>query len=111
MTTAPMPDDELRQEILKAAHVRAGLLRWETKSGEPIKHTSQPIVEIGIDDLMQLFQTALAKREAEARIDQTFRCERQTRLIDRADLRKKWLWHEAEVLGFHFAPPNKEKGA
>lgn len=64
----PLPS-ELREAILKAALVRSAVQRWEKTPGEPVKSTHQDIVEIGIDDLMQLFEQELDRRADENNLE------------------------------------------
>lgn len=50
------------------------------------------------DGLLDFFYQVMQREVKKAKIDQTYRCERQTRLIDSLDMRKLWLKSEAETL-------------
>lgn len=56
-------DVELREKILKQANVKSELVQWTGHPGEQIKVSNQPIIEMPLDDLLQLFHEELEKRE------------------------------------------------
>lgn len=67
---AEMTDQELREKILKDGLVRSEIMRWKKSDGEPVRATHQPIVEIGVDDLMRLITQYGDTRERLGRIDE-----------------------------------------
>lgn len=79
MTNQTTPTDgngekELRQQILKAGTIRFASGSFTQKhfsdgTVSPIEHKVQEIVEIGLDDLMQLFHQQLEAKVAEARVE------------------------------------------
>lgn len=57
-----MPNSlSLRERILKESLVRSEIAKWEKTDGEPVKVTNQPIVEIGIDDLLSVIEAVVPK--------------------------------------------------
>ena len=69
MTNTPVPEDEIKQRILKDALVRSAVQRWVKFPDKPIKSSHQEIVEIGIDDLMVIIAEYTEGKIREARID------------------------------------------
>ena len=70
MTNTPVPEDEIKQRILKDALVRSAVQRWVKFPDKPIKSSHQEIVEIGIDDLMVIIAEYTEGKIREARIDE-----------------------------------------